>query len=283
MRSVHSIATFLALLALLPASARSQPQTTAVLRQILAAACGPEERDANEIARRLGGARLVDQSDTMFRGSTRRIRRTFRLPSGDETRVLTLRQDGALFRLFAELDRAASGRAARPAMMAVTDGNCRIVHARRITYRANGQADALVYLSPALTDTGRRQPFNPPVPPGVDPGGTTVALVDSGISYGLSLFIDRLARNRAGQAIGFDYWDMDDRPYDIDTSRSAFFPGHHGTRVASVLVRAAPRIRLIPYRYPRPDMSRMGDLVADADRKGTRVVALPMGSNKPGD
>ena len=196
---------------------------------------------------------------------------------------MTLARDGVMFRFIVELYRPAGESANRPQMMAVADGACRIVHARRIAYDRDGRAGELVYLSDALGDTDRREPLNPAIPAGVDPGGVTVALVDSGINYRLAMFAGRLARDGAGRALGYDYWDMDDRPYDIDTSRSAFFPGHHGTRVASVLVREAPEIRLIAYRYPRPDMGRMGDLVADADAKGARIVALAMGSNKLDD
>jgi len=272
---------FTAAFAVTPAAAQSEAAAT--LRHIVSSACAEREKSAAEIAELLGGAQLVDEADTLFRASTRRINRTFGLPSGDEARLMTLRRDGVLFRLFAELHRPVGESDPRPVMMAITDGACQIVHARRITYQAGGRPDQLVFLSNTLVDTDRRVPFNPPVPVGIDPGGVTVALVDSGINYGLPLFADRLARDSAGRALGVDYWELDDRPYDIDISRSPFFPGHHGTRVASVLVRAAPRVRLIPYRYPRPDMSRMRDLVADAEAKGTRVFALPMGSNSPDD
>jgi subtilisin family serine protease len=107
--------------------------------------------------------------------------------------------------------------------------------------------------------------------------------VDTGVNYLLDLVADRLARGPEGQALGFDYWDMDARPYDVDTARSAFFPLHHGTAVASILLREAPQARLIPYRYPRPEMSRMAALVADADKQGAVIVNMAMGSNKRSD
>jgi len=40
----------------------------------------------------------------------------------------------------------------------------------------------------------------------------------------------------------------------------------------------APTVRLVPYRYPRSDMTRMADLIADADQKGVIVVNVAMGS-----
>ena len=171
----------------------------------------------------------------------------------------------------------------RPDSLAITDGACRTINGRRITYDSSGRANELIFLSATLDATEFREPLNPPIPTGDDPGGVTVALIDSGISYGLPIFAKVLARDDSGVALGCDYWDMDTRPYDLDTSRSMFFPRHHGTRMASVLLREAPGIRLIPYRYPRPDMTRMGDLVADADGNGTKVVAMPMGSNQSND
>ena len=282
-QAVSAVLLFLAVTFAGTKTVMAGSDVAAGVKQIVAAACSEQELGTATIAKRLGGGVLVDESKTTFRTTTRRVRRTFRLSSGEETRLTTLRRDGVLFRFFVELYRPGSGPIMRPEMMAIADGRCRIVHGRRITYDGKGRADHLIFLSPALDDTGLREPLNPPVPAGDDPDGVTIALIDSGVSYGLPMFAGTLARDGAGQVLGYDYWDMDDRPYDVDTSRSPFFPGHHGTRVASVLIREAPGIRLIPYRYPRPDMSRMRDLVADADAKGAKVVAVPMGSNKSDD
>ncbi|MCP4392403.1 MAG: hypothetical protein GY802_29195 [Gammaproteobacteria bacterium] len=65
------------------------------------------------------------------------------------------------------------------------------------------------------------------------------------------------ARDADNRLIGYDFWDMDDRPYDAHPVNSEFFVQRHGTRSASILLREAPAIELVPYRYPRPDMSRM--------------------------
>lgn len=80
-------------------------------------------------------------------------------------------------------------------------------------------------------------------------------------------------------ALGYDWWDMDPRPFDQNPSRSPFFPQRHGTQTASLLLEEAPFARLIPYRYPRPDMSRMASVVESAARAGARIVTLAMGSN----
>ena len=154
---------------------------------------------------------------------------------------------------------------------------------RVLTYDAEGNAREIVRLDGDLKDAGAPEPLDAAVPPGVDPGGVAVALVDSGVNYTLPTIAKRLARSADGQLLGFDYWDMDDRPFDLDASRSPFVPLRHGTRMASVLLGEAPAARLMPYRYPRPDMKRMADLVAHADAHGARIVAMPMGSDKPDD
>ena len=110
-----------------------------------------------------------------------------------------------------------------------------------------------------------------------------VAVIDTGVNYLLDAVARRLARDASGRVLGYDYWDMDDRPFDLDTARSPFFPLHHGTAVASIFLREAPAARIIPYRYPRPDLKRMADVVADADRNGAVVAYMAMGSNKRAD
>jgi hypothetical protein len=42
-------------------------------------------------------------------------------------------------------------------------------------------------------------------------------------------------------------------------------------------------VRLVPYRYPRPDMGRMKELIGAAARAGVRIVNLSLGSDKPYD
>ncbi len=110
-----------------------------------------------------------------------------------------------------------------------------------------------------------------------------MAFVDSGLAYDLPLFRDRLARDDGGAPIGYDFWDMDPWPYDGDTSRGAFLPVRHGTAVASVFAREAPSAALVPFRYPRPDMSRMADIVARTLDDDIRILAMPLGSNSEKD
>jgi hypothetical protein len=277
-RLVLPIVLFLAV----GANATEHSKMETRLREAVASVCDDRGGSARAIADRLGAV-LIENTDTDLPRGNRQVQRIFRYPSGDTIRLRIMYRDGALSFLSAVLRGPARGTAIRPKMMAAAQPSCEIMQLRRITYDAKDRAETLLILPTALGNTERRIPLNPAVPDGVDPGGVTVALVDSGINYRLPMFANSLARDGAGRALGYDYWDMDDRPYDIDAAGSPFFPRHHGTRVASVLLRAAPAIRLIPYRYPRPDLRRMRALIADADANGARVVALPMGSNEPKD
>lgn len=155
---------------------------------------------------------------------------------------------------------------------------CAVRQARVL--KRDGEDLFLVTLGPDLQQDGEPEPLNPPVPPGEDPGGVTVVHVDTGVNYLLPSIAERLARGDGGLILGYDFWDMDPRPFDIETSRSPYFPIRHGTSVAGVLLREAPMTRLIPYRYPRPDMRRMGEIVSYAAKNGARIVMMPLGSNR---
>ena len=62
-------------------------------------------------------------------------------------------------------------------------------------------------------------------------------------------------------------------------SASLFRIARHGTGTASLLLREAPFIDLVPYRYPRPDMSRMQALVEHAAENQVHIIGLPLGGN----
>ncbi|HEX6266895.1 MAG TPA: S8 family serine peptidase, partial [Burkholderiales bacterium] len=150
---------------------------------------------------------------------------------------------------------------------------------RRIEYSADGRASGIRFLRADLSDSGAGELLDAPVPAAPDPGGVAVAHVDSGVNYLLPGIAARLARDADGAALGYDWWDMDPRPFDQNPARSPFFPQRHGTRTASLLLEEAPYARLIPYRYPRADMARMASLVDAAAKAGARIVTVAMGSN----
>lgn len=133
----------------------------------------------------------------------------------------------------------------------------------------------------AETTRGERDPPVPaPVAPaGPDDGAVRVALVDSGVNYTLPAIARALARDADGALVGHDFRDLDPRPFDRHVLPNGRVV-RHGTRTASVLVDEAPRARLVPYRFPQTDMSRMEALVEHAAANDVRVVGLPLGGPK---
>ncbi len=166
----------------------------------------------------------------------------------------------------------------RPHSVAMADLNCGIQVARRVHYDDRGRPAWIENLDAGLDPIGAALPYNPPVPSARDPGGILVALIDTGVNYLLPELSVRLARDRHNGLLGYDYWDLDRRPFDADPVRSLFFPSRHGTRTASVVAAEAPVAKIVPYRYPRPDMSRMGALVDDAARHHVRLVNMSLAS-----
>ena len=167
-----------------------------------------------------------------------------------------------------------------PLLVVIADTACRIREARRMLYETGAPA-AIERLDGDLNPTGRRDPVNPPVPGpsrASAPSGVLIGLVDTGVNYLLPALSARLARGADGGLLGYDYWDLDRRPFDSDPVRSSLFPARHGTRIASLLSRESGAALLVPYRYPRPDMARMAALVTDAARLGVRVVNVSLAS-----
>jgi hypothetical protein len=171
----------------------------------------------------------------------------------------------------------------RPQLLAIAGPDCTLRQGRRIEYSTDGRAREIRFLRADLSDSGAGELLDAPIPAAPDPGGVAVAHVDSGVNYLLPEIARRLARDADGAALGYDWWDMDPRPFDQNPARSPFFPQRHGTRTASLLLEEAPYARLIPYRYPRADMARMASLVDAAAKAGARIVTLAMGSNEPAE
>ncbi|TNF92025.1 MAG: hypothetical protein EP297_14240 [Gammaproteobacteria bacterium] len=165
----------------------------------------------------------------------------------------------------------------KPALFTAIDSQCRIQLARKIMYE-DDTAISLLHLDNGLAVTTRTDPVNPEVPAGKDPGGVRIGIIDSGVNYLLPEIHQRMARNADGEIIGYDYWDLDEQPFDSNPAKSEFFPQRHGTRTASLLLREAPAASLVPYRYPRPDTTRFTDLINHAARNRVRIIAMPLGS-----
>lgn len=243
------------------------------LRDGLAAACPAGLDDPEGIAAALDGAEIVDVQDRGNASGHNRRRVTLQDSGKGELTIAATRRGAVLQSLSLE-----AFKETRPVMMLRSGGDCAVIMARAIAYDDLGLAVELVHLDADLSPTETREPLNPPVPVGADPGGVTVAQIDSGVNYLLPAIAARLARDEDGEILGYDYWELDRRPFDGNPARSAFFPIRHGTTTASVLLREAPDVRLIPYRYPRPEMARMATLVEEAAAAGAGIVAMALGS-----
>ncbi len=166
----------------------------------------------------------------------------------------------------------------KPGIWMILDADCKLQEAKRAVYDDN----TVLYidtLDNSLTTTTNREWLNPPLPDTGKSDGLRVALIDSGVNYQLDEIARSLAVDANGDPIGYDYWDNDNTPFDANPARSWFFIQRHGTRTASILLREAPDIALVPYRYPRPDMSRMTQLIEHAAANSIRIIGMPLGSN----
>jgi hypothetical protein len=275
-------------------AADSEPMASPEKRLLAAvqAVCGGEGVHADGETIVLPGGTLVEKSPLIVRGREVGRRRRFSIAdSGDQVLLETIQPGALLRRVRGEYHVPAgdASQALRPMLMIVADGRCRVQMARRLIYDADGEAEYLEQLTPALDGVKTREPLNPPVPVMAkgeerevrDVSAVAVAMVDAGVNYLLPIIGERLARDADGEILGFDYWDLDRRPFDANPVRSPFLPQRHGTQTASLLLREAPAARLVPYRYPRPDMTRMADLIEDAAANGVVILNISLGGNRP--
>ncbi len=174
----------------------------------------------------------------------------------------------------------------RPRNFWQLNGDCEPSQQRRIVYNDEQQATQLHIIDHATGEVVKREQLNPQVPPAPqltddDTNRVRVAMVDAGVNYTLPTINNRLARNDDGELIGYDFWENDKQPFDAHFSSSAFHIVRHGTATASLLLAEAPNVELVPYRYPRPDMTRMSALVEHAAANDVRIVGIPLGGNRP--
>lgn len=136
----------------------------------------------------------------------------------------------------------------------------------------------MLIASPAMAGDGE-----PPVPPGKDPGGVAVALIDTGVNYTLPHVAKRLARDAQGKLLGHDFADDDDSPFDIVPGPKRSIDRHHGTSVASILLREAPGARLAPYRFHPSDYETFASIVEHIAAGPARIVSMSLGGYKEAD
>jgi len=157
---------------------------------------------------------------------------------------------------------------------------CRSTEARRLVRDSDGTATEIEILGPDLAAVVARQPLNPPVPDLAAGSGTAMlAHIDTGVNYLLPDIASHLAADGGGRMLGYDFWDDDDRPFDTDPRRNAFFPMHHGTTTFSLLARESGDIPIAAYRFPADDLCRFTSLIEHMAGLSVRVVSLSMGSS----
>lgn len=170
----------------------------------------------------------------------------------------------------------------RASISARLTAKCAVIEGREVVYDDLGRADHIRRFDRNLEPDGAPEPINPPVPPASDPGGVKVALIDSGVNYLVPAIAQALARDANGKLLGYDFREMDDRPFDIDPlKRGPFVPARHGTSVASVLLGSGGQISLVPYSFPGSDPRRFRQLVEHMRGSGVRIANMSMGSADP--
>jgi len=242
------------------------------------------------VATAMGGAIELRQAPLLAPVNVKAIRHRLLLTDGSRIRLdlhyakKNLRQVVIeVFERFPVSDDHDSERVYKPVWWLVADGACRVLVSRKLNHTPLGIAISVDAMKSNLVERQIRLPLNPPVPSAsVEKSSASqvrVAMVDSGVNYLLPEINSHLARDPHGRLLGFDYWDMDPEPFDANPAKSPFVPQRHGTRTASVLLSEAPMARIVPYRYPRPAMQRMRDLVEDAAGHGVVIVNISMGSD----
>lgn len=243
------------------------------LSALLKAACTKPYTDASRLSGIFPNARVVAHDVNILGNQPGRTTTTLLAMNGDRIELSMLYPGGRLRRTSVALSNP------DPRISLSGDETCNVREIRERTYSTDGKPVSIrVFGSDGKTVVDEIA-LNPPVPLGKDPGGISVGIIDSGINYTLAPFNQHIARDPNGILIGKDYWDEDDRPFDVDTGRSPFFPLHHGSSVASVIIKEAPMARILPVRYPRPDMTKMADAVDLLASTGVVVINLAMGSN----
>ena len=126
---------------------------------------------------------------------------------------------------------------------------------------------AAVCATPASAD-------DPPVPPGLGPGGEAIALISDGVDYTVPEIAARLARDGEGEPIAFDLIDGDVRPYSPASDGL-------GTRLARIVLATNPGSRLVVVRVATTDPVALARAAVFASRTPARVVALGFWGSKP--
>lgn len=126
---------------------------------------------------------------------------------------------------------------------------------------------AIVMLIMALAARSAWAGGDPKVPPGLDPGGTAIALITDGVDYTNPEVASRLARDGEGELIAIDLVDGDVRPYVPAGSG-------RGTELAKRLLGVAPQTRLIVIRADQSNPASLANAAAFLMRTPARIAAV---------
>ena len=168
-------------------------------------------------------------------------------------------------------------------LMINTNKECQIKLARLIIRDKKGGINSIANLSTDLESLINEEFLNPPVPRAEPHRGTKLALIDTGVNYTIESINSKLSRENELTLSGYDFEDGDNLPFDVDISRSEFFPFHHGTAVSSIIIREAPDAEIVVYRFPRSNMCKFKELIDHLASKNIKVVNLSMGSSNASD
>ena len=269
----------------------SEPETPTTVqdqvRAVVAAVCSADEPAASTLTLSLGGGIELSREPLRVRDRTVGVRHSLMLRDGARIRIDRIEPEGILRRVVATwAEPSRSGH--RPVLLALAGSACNVMAGRRLDLRRARDAalDRVSRKQPGTGGPGRAAESAGARRRGgrrCKQGGVRVAHVDSGVDYRLPRIASRLARDADGALVGFDFWDLDARPFDANPAHSAFHPQRHGTRTASLILEEAPVAVLVPYRYPRHHMARMPELVEHAAAAGVRIMNISMGSRRLSD
>ena len=118
----------------------------------------------------------------------------------------------------------------------------------------------------------------PPLPPGLDPGGPSIAILTPGLDYRLSRIASRLARDGEGELVGLDLIEGDNRPF-LETRND--MPATAYAEIVTA-VGEALRARLIPVRLKIEDRTMLRQAIAFISLTPARLVIVA-GTDFPND
>ncbi|MEM8648127.1 MAG: hypothetical protein AAGF86_17510, partial [Pseudomonadota bacterium] len=150
-------------LGLICASTAALATEPAHLAKVLKTVCENPDARPSELHALLGQQIYIHEA-----GPRRQV--TYQEASGADVSVVLSLFNGEVRRVSLSYSEPIAG-AVYPVLSLQAGPSCAVTNGRRIGRDASGTALWLVHLDEALADTDRREPLNPSVPDGKDPGG----------------------------------------------------------------------------------------------------------------